>query len=78
MSIKSPSVLRILTKLCEELLDKFETNNYYSDRSESIKVQKGGQINSILPWMRKELDCHLREEGEDLRKYMNDLSENNY
>jgi len=37
-------------------MDKFEIDNYYSERSESIKVQKGGHVNSLLAWMRKKLD----------------------
>jgi hypothetical protein len=44
MIIKSPAVLRILTKWCEELMRPFENDNYYSDRSESIRLQIGDDI----------------------------------
>ena len=58
MSIKSPTVLRILTKWCGELHDKF-SNNYFSNRSESVKVQRGGNVNSLLAWMRNRIDSKL-------------------
>lgn len=32
LNIKSPAILRILTKWCEELWEKFATKNYFLDR----------------------------------------------
>jgi hypothetical protein len=33
IKIRSPTILRILTKWCEELWEKFASPNYFSDRS---------------------------------------------
>ncbi len=55
--IKSPSILRILTKWCEELWDKFKTKNYFIDREENLRVQeKGGNVNTMFMWMKLPLN----------------------
>jgi hypothetical protein len=66
MIIKSPAVLRILTKWCEELMRPFENDNYYSDRSESIRLQIGDDISIPDRSTRKEIDRLLRMEREDI------------
>ena len=45
--IKSPEILRIMTKWCEELWDKFENENYYIDRSEGLTMLSSKQINIL-------------------------------
>jgi len=47
-----------LTKWCDELWKKYQSN-YFSNRSDSVKVQKGGNVNSLLAWMRESLDRKL-------------------
>jgi hypothetical protein len=71
-------VLRILTKICEWFLYKFLTDNYYSNRSGNIKLQRGGHTNILFPFMRKKLDQYILEEKEDILKHMKELAENNY
>ena len=78
MIVKSPKILRMLTKWCEELWKKFSEVNYYSNRSELIKVQRGGNVNSLLAWMRKSLDKLMAAEKKNIDKYMGELIENNY
>ena len=41
LAIRSPAVLRILTKWSEELRNKFITPDYYAALSDAIKCQKG-------------------------------------
>jgi hypothetical protein len=41
-------------------------------------VQRGGNVNSLLAWMRVFLDERLREERVEIKKYMGELAENNY
>lgn len=59
MTIKHPSILRIVTKWCEELWLKFSETNYYTNRLESVKTLKGGYLNTLVPWMRKDIDSRL-------------------
>ena len=78
ISIKSHKILRILTKWCDELWAKFDQLNWYSNHSEIIKVQRGGNVNSLLAWMRKSLDQLLAKEKVEIEKYMKALTDNNY
>lgn len=41
-------------------------------------MQRGGNVNSLLAWMRTFLDERLREERVEIKKYMHELAENNY
>ena len=45
MVIKNPTILRILTKWCEELENKYFDQNYFLDKDEDILLQKGGNTN---------------------------------
>ena len=45
LTIKYPEILRIMTKWCEELWNKFEDENYYIDRSEGLYMIGSKQIN---------------------------------
>lgn len=38
MKIKSPEILRILTKWCEELWNKFENENYFWERKDGLAL----------------------------------------
>lgn len=38
MNIKSPAILRILTKWCEELWAKFENENYFWERKDGLSL----------------------------------------
>lgn len=44
--VKHPSILRILTKWCEELESKFTNANYMKEHLENIETL-GGDINSL-------------------------------
>ena len=70
MTIKNQTILRILTKWCDQLWQKFEEPNYYSNRSENIKVQKGGFVNLILPWMRQDIDNRLKVEKSKIISFL--------
>ncbi len=62
MVIKSPEVLRIMTKWCEELWEKFENENYYIDRSEGLTMLNSKQINILYEWLRLDLKQRLKDE----------------
>ncbi len=57
--IKSPSVLRILTKWTEELRAKFTTPSYYANLSDGIKSQRSGTVHSLLFPLRRLLDQEI-------------------
>ena len=78
MSIKHPSVFRMLTKWCEELKAKFTTPNYFATYSDNIRVQRGGAVNSLLFPMRQLLDQEVRAEWERIQEDLHSLTENNY
>ena len=50
--VKSPEILRIITKWCEELWKKFEDENYYIDRSEGLVMIGSRQVNSLNSTMK--------------------------
>ena len=41
-------------------------------------MQKGGNVNSLLAWMRKSLDRLMAKEKANINEYMAELIENNY
>lgn len=78
MKIRSPSILRMLTKWCEELRSKFTTPNFYSQHCDNIKVQRGSNVNSLLFPMRKLLDEELREEEGRIQQWLAETGLSNY
>jgi hypothetical protein len=55
MEIKSPQILRILTKWCEELEQKY-SNSYFRNRSESVMVQRGNKVWYLIDGIRGYID----------------------
>ena len=76
--MKSPTILRILTKWCSELWQKYDEIGYFTNRSESVKDLKGGNINTLLSWMRKWIDKRMQQEKEEIVRFMDELCDNNY
>jgi len=77
MAIKSPAVLRILTKWTEELRNKFSTPDYYAALSDAIKSQKG-TVHSLLFPQRKMLDEEMRREEIEIQRYLKSAAKENY
>ena len=48
--------MRILTKWCEELWQKFSTENYFTNRTEAIQLQDPTVINPFFKWMKTDID----------------------
>lgn len=77
--IKSPAILRILTKWCEELWNKFKKKNYFLDREENVRVQeKGGNVNTMFMWMKFPLNDLIENEKAKIEKFMSEIQENNF
>ena len=77
--IKSPAILRILTKWADELWDKFSKKNYFLDRDESVRVQeKDGNINTMFMWMKMPLNDLIEEEKLRIEDFMKEIQENNF
>lgn len=69
--IKHPAILRILTKWCEELWDKFKTKNYFLDREENLRVQeKGGNVNTMFMWMKMPLNDLIEAEKVEIEAFL--------
>lgn len=43
-----------------------------------MKLQKGGNVNSLLAWMRKSIDDKLEAELKDIDRTMAEIFKNNY
>ena len=52
LSIKSPAILRILTKWCDELWAKFENENYFNQRTEGLPLLQNKKIGLVFPWIK--------------------------
>ena len=79
LTIKSPSILRILTKWCEELWSKFEKKNFFLDRGENLRVQeKDGNINTMFMWMKIPLNDMIEAEKVNIKKFMDEILANNF
>jgi hypothetical protein len=78
LSIKHPTIFRILTKWCEELRRKFTTPGYFASYSDNIKVQGGSIVNSLLFPMRELLDAELQQEEQAIAAFLKSLSSRNY
>lgn len=77
--IKSPAILRILTKWADELWDKFSKKNYFLDRQENVRVQeKDGNINTMFMWMKLPLNDLIEEEKAKIEAFMKEIQENNF
>lgn len=78
LKIKDPTILRLLTKWCEELWKKFEKKNYFLDRTENIKVQNGGNVNTMFMWMKIPLNVLVENEKKRIEEFKNKLDQSNF
>ena len=79
LTIKSPAILRILTKWTDELWDKFKKKNYFLNRSENLQVQgKNGNVNTMFTWMKIPLNDLIEEEKDNVEAFIKELESNVY
>lgn len=76
--IKHPAMLRILTKWCEELWNKFKTRNYMINREEGVQVQQMGHVNVLFDNHKLFIDNSLKKERVSIENFMKDLLTNFY
>ena len=60
MKIKSPAVLRILTKWCEELWSKFENENYFWERKDGLSLNGKQDIRMIEESVKRKLTEQMK------------------
>ena len=61
MKIKSPAVLRILTKWCEELWSKFEKENYFWERKDGLSLNGKQDIRMIEESVKRKLTEQMKK-----------------
>ena len=76
--IKSPAILRILTKWCEELWNKFETEKYFTNRAEPIQLQNPEIINPFFKWMKGKVDDMMNREKQKILEFKAKIDKSNY
>jgi hypothetical protein len=52
LSIRSSTILRILTKWCDELWGKFENDNYFMERTDGMGLIKSKKVGLVFPWLK--------------------------
>jgi len=52
LSVKSATILRILTKWCDELWGKFENENYFMERTDGLGLIKTKKVGLVFPWLK--------------------------
>ena len=66
-------MLRILTKWCEQLWEKFEKENYFAERAEPVVLEDMDKINPFFKWMKTDIDKRMKSEKEKILEFRRKL-----
>ena len=69
--------MRILIKWCEELEKNLEIKNLY-EREEPFRMSDGSEEFIPISDLEDPLEKHLNEKKDEVKKYREELLENNY
>ncbi len=70
--------MRILTKWCEELWQKFENDTYFLERNDGFSAGQLKEIDFITKDKKKTLMRLMKEEKEKIEKFVKLIFEKNY
>ncbi len=70
ISINSPAILRILTKWCEELWQKFENENYFLERNDGFSAGPNKTIEFLSKKKKIGLMDLIKEEKDEIESFV--------
>ena len=73
LSIKTPAILRILTKWCDELWSKFSNENYFSERTDGLLLVQSKRIGLVYPWIKERLKACMIKEKQEILAFLKEI-----